>query len=491
MTQNTKDKKGGLTVQQIQAMSAVLQRSKLASALGKQFNGKRDIYEALGYQKNPKYDDYYSMYDRQDIAGRLIDMPSSATWRNEPDVVETDDEEKNTPFEQAWGDLSDRLRIWHYFERVDRLAGIGRYAVLVIGTKGETALNEPLLPNSLSSPDDILYVAPFSEQSAPVESFCVDPINERYGKPEYYKIDFQGDLRNEENKSTDSSTLVHHSRVLHIAEGLLEDEVYGRPRLKRVLNLLNDMSKVVGGSAEMFWQGAFKGLHASIDADADFDPSGVEAERLTEEIDEYIHGLRRYIRTRGMDITQLTGETPDPSGIFDVLVSLIAGASGIPKRMLLGAERGELASSQDEINFNANIAERQQHFAEPLVLRPFIDRLIEYGALPEPKEPYEILWPNLFALSEVEIADLALKRADTLTKYANSPMSEEIMPIPEFRRELMGLEGLPSNEDLKHFEDRLNEEYGSMTEFTEEEMKAIRDSLNDEPQEDEDEEEEE
>ena len=49
---------------------------------------------------------------------------------------------------------------------------------------------------------------------------------------------------------------VHASRVLHVAEDCLDDDVYGIPRLKPVFDRLDDLLKVVGGSAEFFLRGA-------------------------------------------------------------------------------------------------------------------------------------------------------------------------------------------------------------------------------------------
>ncbi len=449
------------TANQLAALSDLTRRAGLSSTLGQQFGGDRDLYSALGYKKHLRYDDYYSIYDRDHIAGRIVNMPASSTWRNTPDVKEDDDEENNTSFEQGWQDLSKRLRIWHYLERVDRLAGIGHYAVLVIGVRGNGNLSDPLEPGSLSQPGDIIYLSPFSENNAEIHRWVTDPGDPRFGKPYSYMVDFAGDFKHSGYTGFSVGTQeVHHSRVLHVAEELLEDEVFGRPRLKRVLNLFYDLAKVAGGSAEMFWQGAFQGLHANVNEDQDFKPDGPEADKMTEELDEYIHGLRRYIRTKGMDIKTLGGQPIDPKGIFDVIMSLTAGATGIPKRILLGAEQGELASSQDQTNFNSHIAERQQHFAEPMMLRPFIDKLIELGALPQPVEEYDIEWPNLFALDDKEKAELAKSKASTLQNYAQAGMIvEEIMPIPEFRREVMGLEGEPSEEDVAYTEKRLQDDF--------------------------------
>ena len=67
-------------------------------------------------------------------------------------------------------------------------------------------------------------------------------------------------------------------------------------------------------------------------------------------------------------------------------MKLISAASGIPLRIMTGSERGELASTQDDGNWASRIEERQLHFAEPMILRPLIDRLIELRALPEPSD---------------------------------------------------------------------------------------------------------
>ncbi|MBW2636983.1 MAG: DUF1073 domain-containing protein [Deltaproteobacteria bacterium] len=459
-------------------MSDIVKRARIASLLGQQFGGERDLYSALGYKKQLTYDDYYALYDRQDIAGRIVNMPASATWRNIPKIKEDDDEETQTPFEKAWEELANRLRVWHHFERVDRLAGIGRYAVLLIGVRGAPDLSTPLEPGSLSGPDDIIYLSPYSEKSATIHSWVTDPADPRFGRPETYEIDLAGTFGEDvTDLSAKPIQIVHHTRVLHVAENLLEDEVYGQPRLKRVVNLLYDLAKVVGGSAEMFWQGAFQGLHANIDKDIEFDLTGDEARKLSEELDEYVHGLRRYIRTRGMSITPLGGTIPDPRGVFEVVISLIAGTTGIPKRILLGAERGELASSQDETNWNSRIMERQQHFAEPVILRPFIDRLIWTGALPAPAEEYTVEWPNLFELSEQEKAEIVAKKAQALQQYASAVTAEEIVPVPEFRREFLGLKGLPSDEDMGVTEERVQADFNlteaEMSEEFEKQMRRI------------------
>jgi len=134
----------GMTTNEMKVLSYVAQRAGLAGALGQQFSGNRDLYDALGYKKVLRFRDYFAKYDRENIAGRIVDMPASASWRRTPTVKDGEEEDENTEFEQAWGKLSDRLGIYHYLERADRLAGIGRFAVLVIGARGHGTLTEEL-----------------------------------------------------------------------------------------------------------------------------------------------------------------------------------------------------------------------------------------------------------------------------------------------------------------------------------------------------------
>lgn len=400
-------------------MRSLLTRAGLAARLGKQFEGDRDLYDILGYKSDPDFTDFYAKYDRQDVASRIVDAPSQATWRRTPIVYEKNSKTPTTPFEIAWDKLVRRTRVFHYLERLDRLCGIGRYGVLLIGVSGNRGANlKTPLTGGLRDQSDIAYLSVYTEGSASIERFVNDRRSPQFGRPETYRIDQSGNLIGD---TTAESIIVHYTRVIHAAEGVEEDEVYGKPRLRPVYNLLDDLEKVVGGSAEMFWQGAYRGLH--IDINPDYQHGDLDSDNLTslnEEIDEYIHGLRRFIRTQGVNVNTLKAQIADPRGVFDVLMNLISGASKIPKRILIGSERGELASSQDEINWNARIKERQEQFAEPNILRAFIDKLISLGALPTPADDYKILWPSLFEMDDLRKAQAVWTWARAAEKLADA-----------------------------------------------------------------------
>src|SRR5690606_36309968 len=85
-----------------------------------------------------------------------------------------------------------------------------------------------------------------------------------------------------------------------------------------------------------------------------------------------------------MEATELTAQMGEPSPAVKAFIGMISAATGIPQRLLLGNEAGDLASSQDAQNWANVIDSRWENYCDPFILRPFANRLIWYGALPQP-----------------------------------------------------------------------------------------------------------
>jgi hypothetical protein len=395
----------------------------MAYSLGKAFEGERDYYKVLGYDLYPQVDDFLGRYTRDDIAGKIVDLPPQDTWKKRPVLIDgeerSDGDQPRSEFIRAWQQLTDAgsdeaLNVYHYFERIDRLSGIGRFGVLVIGARDGQTLDQPF-QGRVIGPDGILYLRSCSEASVMISptDIDMDPQSKRYGKPLWYQINIGGEM------GQNGYQRVHYSRCIHVAEDLLEDEVYGRPRLERVLNRLDDIMKIVGGSAEATWKLMRKGFLLSA-KEGYQQPTNSETRRdVDAQIEEYDHGLRRFIRLTGVDAQDLGSEVVDPSGLFGIVLSLIAAASGIPQRILIGSERGELASTQDLRSWANAIADRQSNFAEPSILRPFVNWCIRAGVLPPPKSgKYKVEWPKLYELTELEEAEAQEKRGEAFEQFA-------------------------------------------------------------------------
>ena len=279
-----------------------------------------------------------------------------------------------------------------------------------------------------------MYVKPLGQDNAKIAAWETKPGNKRYGLPVLYDVTIT-----DSSTKASSQIQVHHSRIIHIVDGKLESEIEGSPRLEQVYNRLMDLEKLVGGDAEMFWRGARPGYNAKVDKE--YQLTQAMKDDLQDEIDEFEHNLRRFLVNEGIDITALAQQIADPTGHVDIQIQMISAATGIPKRSLTGSERGELSSSQDKDEWMAYVQSRREEYAEPLILRPFIDRCIEYGILPPATtEGYTIGWQDLFSTSEKERAEIGKQRAESLSKYVSSPVGEAVMPPEAFLRYCMGFD---------------------------------------------------
>lgn len=395
-----------------------LKRDRFARLAGLQYDEQRDVWEVAGYPDDYTFQEGFSRYQRQHVAGRIVDMPAQTTWRNEPEVREEgSDPEEETEFEEAWRSLVQRLSLYHAWERLDRMAGIGEFAVQLVGTtdvQNTKQLAEPLEEGALDDPTDVAYVSQFKQSEVEIAEWVTDPGSPNFGMPKTYRIDLSGDV-----EGFDVGTQrVHRSRVLHVAESPLDDRVYGRPRLQRVLNLLHDLEKVTAATGEAYWQLASRILQASVSPDVSQESFRENKEDLEDDLDDIVHDLKRHFLGQGIELEYLGGETPDPSDPVAMLQTLVAAAAGIPQRILFGSERGELASTQDTREWLGRISERQTRFAEPQVVRAFVDRLQAAGALPDVE--YVVEWPNLFEHSEKERAEIEQIRAKTVKTLADA-----------------------------------------------------------------------
>lgn len=443
---------GKPTIQQLSAYSTIVARAALAARMGYQYGGDRDVYEALGYPDDIQYEDYVAKYFRQDIAKAIINRPVQYTWKGPISLKMIGKEESD--IENSWVELDKRLRLRSKFVRLDKLASIGRYGVLLLGFD-DVGNNEGFKqPVSTRGKRELKYVKPLGEAHAKIRTLVKNTRDPRYGMPELYAIEYM-----ENNTDTTIVLEAHHSRVIHVTTELMESEVYGIPVLQAVYNRLLDLEKLVGGSAEMFWRGARPGYQGKVKDDYTL-PTDVE-EGLQDQLDEFEHNLRRIFVNEGIDLEALASQVADPANHVDVQMQMISAVTGIPKRILSGSERGELSSAQDIVSWYSHIQTRREEHAEVNILRPFVDRCIKYGALPSAEE-YIVEWSDLFAASEKDKAEVGRVRAMAVREYTQNPLAEAIIPPKAFYKLFLGLSPDEVKELDKITEDEIMEEMQSI-----------------------------
>lgn len=429
-----KQKETAVAYAKLQLLSTLTRRANLAYLAGLQtFDGSRDMNEALGYPTDITFKDYLGRYYRQDVANAIINRPVSACWRGPVTLLEAGFKE-DTALEKAWVTLDKTLKLKPKLVQLDKLASIGQYAVLLLGlsdVKKQTDFENPVTSSNLK----LAYIKPYSEEYAKINSYETNVSSPRFGLPKNYRITTQA-----ADSNLQATALVDWTRVIHVAYDTLESEVEGSSALEPVFNRLIDIEKVIGGGGEMFWRGARPGYAGKLD-DKHFMTKKLYDD-LMDQLDEYEHNLRRFLISEGVDINSLAPQVSDPSMHIDVNIQMISAKTGIPKRILTGSERGELASSLDADEWKSFILSRREECVEPLILRPFVDSCIKYGVLPTPKDVesgYSVKWTELFSLSEKDRAEVGKTRALALQAYLSSPMAEAVVSPEAFFNMFLGL----------------------------------------------------
>lgn len=279
----------------------------------------------------------------------------------------------------------------------------------------------------------LLFLRAFDESLIQVVRWEWNIRNPRFGMPVMYRITLNDPREQHTGIGLPLATIfVHWSRVIHLADNLGSSEVMGVPAMRPVLNRILDCRKLYSGSAEMYWRGAFPGW--SLETNPQMGPDViVDKPGIRDMMEQWANGLQRYMVLTGMQAKSLAPQVVDPSQQIDVQITAICIQLGIPKRVFMGSERGELASSQDDSAFNDRIKHRQQFYLTPKVIVPFIDRLIALGVLPEPSG-YTVAWPDIESMTDKDKAGVLLTRTQAYAAYVSGGLEATIPPIDYMTR---------------------------------------------------------
>lgn len=436
------------------------------SILNKFLESRRDYNKECGYDETVQLTilQYKEMFDRNPIAARVVDVFPEESWQSPPEIYEDEDINKSTAFEKDWEEVGRLLLgsqswfkptqhtnpIWPYLKRLDIQSGIGHYGLLLIGIDDGKRLDEPVtgfedpeegkpgspvyVSNLSKKKHRLLYLSVFNEAVVQTIEYDTNRYSPRFNRPRFYTLNLiDADSNSLAIDSRQDGTIrVHWSRILHVADNLESSEIIATPRQRPVWNRLVDLNKLYGSSAEGFWQSGFPGLaletHPQLGGDVYINKTD-----LRSQLWDYFNGLQRALALTGMSAKSLSPQVSDPSGQIRTQLEAICIKLGIPMRIFMGSERGELASGQDDSTWNDRLRERKTKYLTPRVVVPFIDRLILMGVLSVPKE-YSVVWPDPESLKPQEKAAIAVQRVDAISKYIAGQCDTLIDPMNFFTR---------------------------------------------------------
>lgn len=459
-------------------------RSELLSKL---LDPRRDVDKECGYIETEKLSvaDYQVMYDRESIATRVVELEPKESWRVKPCVYENEDEDTETEFEKAFNELclnftkktwlkpqEETHPIWDIMARVDILSGVGHFGLMLLNIDDGKEFSEPIegfgsTDNTPVTNEDLkelrdqkpvakrslLSVSVFEESLIQINQYETEKANPRYGWPVMYTLTMNDPKNNHQSGIgiTTQTERVHWSRVVHIADNLASSRLFGVPRQRPVWNRLMDCRKVYGSSAEGYWQGAFPGLsmetHPQLGGDVTIDAAATKSQ-----LQSYTNTLQRYVLSSGMTVKMLSPTVVDPTAQINAYIDAICIKLGCPKRIFVGSERGELASSQDKDTWEERIEARRNDHVSANIIVPFIDRCISIGVLPEPADGYAVKWEAKDTLSPMDKATVAKTKTEAFGAYVSGGIDTLISP----KNYLTKIHDIPSDEADQMLEDAID-----------------------------------
>ena len=376
---------------------------------GESPDGARDYKETFGYLDSISYADNYGMYTRGGIASTVVDKVAKACWRDVPEIKLNDENILEAELKRL-----KKVGLFNAFERADILNRIGRLSVLFIGVQDGLEFNQPL--GSGGTIED-LYFRVYSEDGIEINKWDIDPASPRYGLPEIYQLK-TSTLTENTGKSVGTQTInVHWTRVVHLAEGALQNPVEGRSALEPVWNALIDKDKVRGSGAESYYRNARQKFGLMADKEAGFATDDAAKAKLDNEIKAFTDGWQDFMRLKNMDIKAFQPGIGSPRDAYDICIEEIAGQTGIPVRVLTGKGGGQLAGTEDKAAWNALVLDRQDLICTGW-LGAALGVIIAAGMMNPLPDDCETEWPEQSALTEKEKAEVNDIKAATIQKIA-------------------------------------------------------------------------
>lgn len=404
---------------------------------------KKDVDKECEYPTVVTLEMCLKEYRRSGVARRAVGIFADDSWAMSPDVYVKVGKEI-PPWEEKWNSLLVKLKLWHELQKLDKLSGIGRFAIMVLGLADGRKLSEPVAgfqqdgsrgPGRPKEALDLAYVQCYDEGSVRVSQRDNNQSSARYNQPIEYELDIyiedSGWFPTPTTSSTPATKVkVHWTRVFHLAgPNRRSSNVFAEPILESIFNYVQDTKKIGGGSAEMFWKGGFPGLAFEADPTINLGQANIDKESLNEQIRLYALGLKRYLNLVGVTAKSLAPQVADPTNHLDIQLKLIAMALGIPYRIFLGSEAAHLASTQDIGTWNKRLDLRRREYIWPFIILEFINKLISLGVLPEPEESLKCEWPDLNAPAAKDAAEMAVKKMNVIQMYITGLVWQVLSPI--------------------------------------------------------------
>lgn len=433
-------------------MSSISQRIS-STLFGVSKNGKRNLNEIYGYSETLDFNQLYWMWRRGGLAFRIVNGFARSCWRDGIRIMNDGEErfEDEIKILNKYGHMVKRL------EQADVLNRIGRFSVLFVGVPDGLAFDKPLGSSNTKRLRDV-YFRPYAEDGVSVITWVKDKFDPRYGLPEIYQLT----VENRGDKNTEIFTQpikVHHSRIVHLAEGSLDSDFEGISCLEAIFNTLQDMFKTTGGAAEAYFRNT-RGRF-SMETDPKFSAvfSDEDKVKLEEEAQAFTNQWKDFIRAGGVNIKPLNIPHNSPLDTVKVLLQILAGTTGYPIRILTGEGAGQLAGNEDKESYNQIVQDRRDLWCTGWAMRVF--EILTDANMMKVSDTDEISWETPNVVSGKDKSIISSANATALSQVAtavSSPGMDGIISVEDAMELVFGKDEISGIEFQDTIDDGLTKE---------------------------------
>lgn len=424
------------------------QRSLQAMFPGFYFGALKHNHAAdFGYPDRVDFATAFEAYNRYPLARAAVDKTVGKSWETNPllqeyqrDGTKSGTQEETKPeanIRQRFGDL----RVWQHLAECDRRSLVGAYSGLIMRFADSQPFKAPVtrVPGGL---DGLVEVIPAWEGQLTVSEWDTDEASNTYGQPKMFQYAESAVGQQKQPRTFE----IHPDRVIIVSR---DGTLNGRSALEPGYNALLDMEKIRGGGGEGFWKNAKSGLSLEIEKDAKIEDMarvmGVPVQDVVDKIDEQVEsfnkGFDKSLMMQGIKAVPIQVQLPSPEHFFAIALQSFAATFSCPLKILVGAQTGERASTEDSEEWaRVNMARRTNELIPAIMA--FVNRLERFGILPQ--RDWHLDWTDLTESSMGEKIDRADKMASV-----NQKMGGEIVFTGDDIRGVVGMEPLSDAEKFR------------------------------------------
>ncbi len=413
------------------------QRSLQAMFPGFYFGAPKHNHAAdFGYPDRVEFETAFEAYNRYPLARAAVDKTVGKSWETNPllqeyqrDGTKAGTQKETKPeadIRQRFGDL----RVWQHLAECDRRSLVGAYSGLVLRLADGKPFGEPVdrAPGGL---DGLVEVIPAWEGQLTVSQWDTNQTSPTYGQPLMYQFAESAVGQAQQPRQF----TIHPDRVIIVSR---DGTLNGRSALEPGYNALLDMEKIRGGGGEGFWKNAKSGLSLEIEKDAKIEDMarvmGVPVQEVVDKIDEQVEsfnkGFDKSLMMQGIKAVPIQVQLPSPEHFFAIALQSFAATFSCPLKILVGAQTGERASTEDSEEWaRVNMARRTNELIPAIMA--FVNRLERFGILPQ--KDWHLDWVSLMDPSPNEMLERVERMANVNEKMR--PSGEIVFTGDELRSE--------------------------------------------------------